>query len=112
MEHVNDRAKMFDPAEKFTSQDDVVVCNICGCSFMELILVKQYKKDHAVILGQKPPTHNDIGFYLFRCPKCKEVFEPVTIHSGSQNIVRKNYDQLLEKMDEPIPVKKVNGERL
>jgi hypothetical protein len=105
MEHVNNRARLFDPTDKFTSNQDVTVCSVCGCAFMELILIKQYKKDHAIILGQKPPAANDIGFYVFRCPKCRELFEPVTIHSGSQNIVRKCYDQFLEKMEEPMPEK-------
>jgi hypothetical protein len=112
MEHVNERAKLFDPAEVSKKDENVLACDKCGCSFMELITVSQYKKDHSVILGQKPPTANSLVFYVLKCVKCQEVYEPSTIHSGSQNFVRKSYDQFLKQMEAKLPVRKIGGERL
>ena len=87
---------------------DVVSCPNCSCEWMELFLVQQYPKHNQVILGQKPASINDIGFWLFRCPKCNEVYEaPVQV--GAQDAARRGYDAFIDHMMEESKAK-VDGE--
>jgi hypothetical protein len=94
--------------------DDVVTCVKCGCKWLELVLVQQYGKLHTVVLGQQPPPKSQTGFWLFRCPKCQELYEPnVTI--GMQDQSRKDYDAFLDELEAPIPVQTlpvVKGEKV
>jgi hypothetical protein len=90
-----------------SKKDDVVKCEVCGCKYLELITVSQYKKDHAIILGQRPPVLNaGMFFYLLKCPKCNELYEPVNVYTGSQNKLRKDYDEFLDTMEKPLRNKK------
>lgn len=97
-------SKWLDPSHTLdnSGQDNVVVCEKCGCSWMELILVQQYNRHFQVVLGQKPVPKDNIGYWLFRCPKCNEVWEP-PISVGSYDSGRKGYDQFINHMLEPIP---------
>jgi hypothetical protein len=89
-----------DPSKPNVSrQPDVVRCQKCGCEWMELICVQQYAKHHNVILGQRPGSISDIGFWLFRCPKCQEIQEPALTYGGFQDIGRKGYNKFLDQMD-------------
>jgi hypothetical protein len=88
-----------DPERKKAMEDDVVTCSACGCQWMELVCVQQYDKNHYVILGQKPPTKNDIGFWIFKCPKCNEVYEP-HVYAGPQDIAHKRYQGFVADMME------------
>lgn len=83
--------------------DDVITCTKCGNTWLELVLVQQYNKLHTVILGQQPAPKSQTGFWLFRCPKCQELYEPnVTI--GMQDQARKDYDSFLDSLEAPMPI--------
>lgn len=86
---------------KWPKIDEVVSCSVCGCAWMEQILVQQYSKDHFVILGQQVPEMRPVGFYLLRCPKCGEVYEP-NLQSAPQDTFRKGYDDFLDQMEAPL----------
>lgn len=83
--------------------NEVVACKKCGCSWMEQLLVQQYNIHHNVILGQKVPAHNEIGFWLLRCVKCFEVYEP-NVQIGVRDSMRQEYDKFLDHMEKPIDV--------
>lgn len=83
--------------------DDVVSCTKCGCTFMELILVQQFNKLHVVALGQQPAPKGPYGYWLFRCPKCSELYEP-NVTMGPQDGNQKEYDKLLDVLEAPIMV--------
>ena len=99
------RTEFLDPIFPKRVSDDieVVTCTECGGKWMELISVQRYPKNHSVILGQKPPSVNDIGFWLFRCAKCLALYEPSLTSGGPQDLARKGYDKFLDHIfkDEP-----------
>lgn len=91
-------------------EEDVLKCQKCGCGWLELISVQQYSKRSFVILGQKPAPKTDIGFWLFRCPKCGNVHEP-NVQVGPRDLARKGYDNFLDCMEKDIETK-VTGEKV
>ena len=86
---------------RWPTDDEVVGCPTCGCTWMEQIEVQQYSKDHFVILGQKVGPKTGVLFYLFRCPKCGETLEP-NVQSAPQDTFRKGYDNFLDQMESPL----------
>lgn len=98
-------SEFLDPIFPKRQLDDVelVICEKCGCKWMELISVQQYPRNHSVILGQKPPSRGDIGFWMFRCPKCMSLYEPLLNTGGPQDRARKGYDEFLDQILKPIP---------
>lgn len=80
---------------------DVVTCKKCGCSWMEQVLVQQYSPHHMVILGQKVASQSDMGFFLLRCIKCAETYEP-NVQIGARDSARKAYDLFLDQMEKPM----------
>lgn len=106
--------KWLDPSSlnRDNKDDDVVICGKCGCKWMELILVQQYNKHFHVVLGQKPMPKTDLAFWLFRCPKCNEVWEP-PVQVGAYDSARKGYDQFVNHMLQPVDdPNKPQGEKI
>ena len=84
-------------------RDDTMSCKKCGLSWFELVEVHQYSQYHNVVLGQRPPTKLDNGgFYVLRCPKCQELYEP-NVHSTLHEPSRKAYEAFLDALEAPIP---------
>lgn len=92
-----ERPQFLDPSRN-RKKKEVVTCTKCGCDWMELISVQQYSLHHAVILGQKPGSLNDMNFWMFRCPKCGETYEPRLVSSGVHDAERQSYDSFVDKM--------------
>lgn len=82
--------------------DEVKTCIKCHCQWMELILVEQFPAFSSSVVGQKPQSKGGIGFYLFRCPKCLELYEP-SVLNGAQDASRKLYDLFLDQLEAPLP---------
>lgn len=89
---------------------DVVVCQ-CGCSYLEQVPVHQFPKNHSVILGQAVPPHGDMGFYVLRCIKCGEIYEP-QVQIAARDSARRAYDHFLDEMERPAIGDKDKGEVL
>ena len=89
---------------------DVVTCT-CGCSYLEQVPVYQFPKNHSVILGQAVPPHADMGFYILRCIKCGEIYEP-QVQIAARDSARRAYDAFLDEMERPGPGKSDKGEVL
>lgn len=103
---------VFDPINRFKkSRPEVFTCTQCGGRWMELVAVQQFPKDNAYIIGQKPGSVKDDGFYMFRCVKCLEVFEPRLLTAGPQNSVQREYDEFANHMSKPL-YKKDSGEEV
>ena len=93
------------------SATDVITCIKCGCQWMELITVQQYPRIHNVVLGQKPAAQ-DSGYYLFRCPKCNELYEP-SIQMTPHELTKSTYGKFIEQLESPLPeVKKEEGNKI
>lgn len=92
----------YDPAStRNKPRDNALSCTKCGCQWMELVEVYQFPEYHSVILGQKPTA--DAGpFFMFRCPKCQEVFEPA-VQAGPRDSQRTGYDRFVEHMQNDLP---------
>jgi len=104
----NPNIKWYDPStipDKLKNEEDLVSCTTCGCKWLEVVVVQQFSKLHFLQLGQKPATVGEIGFYLFRCPKCNNVMEP-HVQVGATDVARKAYDKFYDHMLEPIPTEK------
>ncbi len=100
MIQVKGQSRWTTPISSGPVEDDVLSCTKCGCTWLERILVHQYPKFHQLLLGQQPHPKNDIGFWIFKCPKCNELFEPA-MTAGTQTHARKLYDALIENMIKP-----------
>lgn len=106
-------ARWYDPTALTEKMKDPEVANCpnCDCTFFEQITVHQFPRQHNVILGQRVQPIGDIGFYVFRCIKCKEVFEP-QVQAGARDVARRMYDDFLDMMQAPVDSKKNTGEKL
>jgi len=82
-------------------EQEVIKCK-CGCSFLEQVPVHQFPKTHNVILGQPVQPYGGIGFYVLRCIKCGEVYEP-SVQLAARDQARKVYDAFLDQMEQPVP---------
>ena len=94
--------RWYDPtdiAEKM-KEADVIQCH-CGCSHFEQVAVHQFPKMHNVILGQQVQPAGDLGFYVFRCLKCSEIYEP-SVQLAARDQSRKSYENFLDEMEKPI----------
>jgi len=80
---------------------DIITCKECECSWFEQVLVQQYSRFHHVILGQKVTPANEVGFWLLRCVKCKETYEPNIQYSGRDNL-RQRYDTFVASMQKKL----------
>lgn len=105
--------KYYDPVlgRGETSDDDTIMCSKCGCVWLEKIQVHQYPKVHNIVLGQQPPTKTDLCFWLFKCVKCGELYEP-SVQIASASPARKKYDAFLDHMEKPIKKPDPQGEPL
>jgi len=102
----------YDPnllAEK-AAEPDVIQCQ-CGCTYFEQILVQQFPKLHNVILGQQVPSAGDMGFYVFRCVKCHELYEP-QVQIAARDLARKQYEKFLDNMEAPVQLPAPKPERV
>ena len=102
--------KWYDPtsiADKM-KEADVVKC-ACGCPYLEQVEVQRFPKMHNVILGQKVQPQGDLSFYVFRCLKCNEVYEP-SVQLAARDQSRKAYEDFLDEMEKPIPGQEVKPE--
>jgi hypothetical protein len=88
-----DPTSLVDRVEK----QEVVKCK-CGCTYLEQVPVHQFPKLHNVILGQQVQPHRGITFYVFRCIKCNEVYEP-SVQLTARDAARKVYDEFLDEME-------------
>ena len=79
---------------------DVVKCN-CGCPYLEQVEVQRFPKMHNVILGQKVQPQGDMSFFVFRCIKCNEVYEP-SVQLAARDQSRKAYEDFLDEMEKPL----------
>lgn len=105
MANVPFESKFYQIPINLPKTEDVVTCTKCGCDFMELILVQQYNKLHVVALGQQPAPKGPYGYWIFRCPKCQELYEP-NVTMGAMDSNRKEYDNFLDKLEAPLPDEK------
>lgn len=100
---ISPNAKWYDPtaltSEK-TNDPDAAACTNCGCTFLVQEEAYQFPKQHNVILGQRVQPLYDMPFYVFRCLKCNEVFEP-QVQAGARDAARKLYDKFLDTMEAP-----------
>jgi len=81
-------------AMKEKNDPDIIECPKCHSTFLEVIEVKQYRKDMPVGLSQPPPAHpRTHAFYFYRCV-CGEVLEPPV--SYSDNAVGRTYIRFVE----------------
>ena len=80
--------------------ENAVHCVKCGCTWLEQVLIRQYDKDHLVILGQQVQPATEVGFWILKCIKCGDLMEP-NVQSGPQDMYRKGYDKFLNIMEEP-----------
>jgi len=95
---IEGQSQWFDPVgRQRTETREIVVCEDCGCEWFDLICVQQYPKHAQVILGQRPAPIDDRGFWLYKCIKCGEVYEP-PVQVGPQDAARKGYDAFLDHM--------------
>lgn len=99
------------PKPQQQTTEDLVICKKCGCQWLELILVQQYSKNYTIVLGQKPTPKTDTGFWLFRCPKCSELYEP-PVNAATQDQARKIYDAFLDQLEEPLPTTEVKPDKV
>jgi len=102
---INQVDRWYDPrdlAEKM-KQPEAVKCE-CGCPYMEQVAVQQFPKMHNVILGQAVQPIQDFAFYIFRCLKCGEIYEP-QVQLAARDSARKAYEDFLDEMERPFPVK-------
>ena len=90
------------PVAQFSKEPETLMCKACRCQWFEQIAVQRYPKLHNVILGQRVSSIDDAGFWLFRCVKCGEVYEP-NVQAGTHDTMRKYYDNFLDDMETPIP---------
>ena len=87
---------------------DILSCGKCASTWMEQVAVYQFKKDHNVILTQAVPAKDDIGFFVLRCIKCGEIYEP-NVQVGARDTLRKKYDSFLDSMED-VPEVKTEGD--
>ncbi len=80
------------------------VCTKCGCQWLELVLVQRWSKLDTVVLGQKPTPKTSAGYYVFRCVKCGELFEP-SVSVSQHESGFKPYEAFVKQLEEPIPPK-------
>jgi hypothetical protein len=85
---------------------EVVECK-CGCSYLEQVPVHQFPRVHNVILGQPVQPHNGITFYVLRCLKCQEIYEP-SVQLAARDSARKVYDNFLDQMEKPLEKKEAS----
>ena len=90
---------------------DIVTCPNCNSEWFEIVSVSQYKKHTSIILGQKPVKKESIEYFLYRCIKCNEIFEP-EVQGGQHDQMRKKYDKFLDHMAVPYKKKEDGGENV
>ena len=85
-------------AQKALEDPGAKRCPKCGNGYFELVQYSQYKDNHVIILGQRPPALSAAStFYALRCI-CGELLEPL-VNRPANNIVSKKYDQFLDAME-------------
>jgi len=100
------KSRWYDPADiaDRLKNPEVMECS-CGCTHFQQVEVHQYPKMHQVVLGQPVQPHGLLGFYILKCLKCGEVYEP-SVHLGARDQARRAYDLFLDEM-EGIPAPKL-----
>ena len=79
-----------------TNDNDVIVCD-CGNSWLEVVKLEQFLKEHQVILGQRPPRKENYDFYMLRCPKCLKLHEP-SVQFGGRDLGQQSYYDFLDQL--------------
>ena len=89
---------------------DLLACTKCGCQWLELLEVQQWSKYNTVVLGQKPSPKMGTGFYIFKCPKCNDIYEP-PINVTPNEMEKSNYGNFISQLETPYvePVKKAEN---
>lgn len=84
------------------------LCSKCGNSWLQLIEVNEYSDFNEISLAQKPPPlHGLNSFYLFKCIKCNELYEPQVIRNAGTIANRDRYNNLLDQLEN---IERVTGE--
>jgi hypothetical protein len=70
-----------------------------------------WSKYSTVVLGQKPAAKPGTGFYIFKCPKCNDLYEP-PINITPNEMEKSNYKSFIEQLETPIPETPKKAEEL
>lgn len=87
----------WEPPEPEVKEEEVYLCIKCGCKWLELMELQQFPKDDEYVLGQKPTPKMSFTIWMYRCPKCNEMYELQTHNTGT-DATRKAYDEFLDHM--------------
>lgn len=82
-------------SRKSSPEEEVASCEKCGCQWLELIFLQRFPKFVSYVLGQKPGSPADAGFWLYKCPKCGSLTEPTIIHTAIDS-THKIYNELID----------------
>jgi len=102
-----DAPNKWQPPEPEKKEEEVFLCQKCGCKWMELVELQQFPRDDSYVLGQKPTPKMSFAIWMYKCPKCNELYELQTHHSGT-DATRKVYDDFLDHMVKPLTIKGEN----
>lgn len=78
-------------------QKDLYICDTCGCSWFELVHLKQYTT-LPVIPGQDPAPFNAYEYPFLKCGRCGNLKEHEVTITNPTNKLTKEYTDLLESM--------------
>ncbi len=81
-------------------RDPLVSCTKCKSEWFEQVAINQYRADHIVIPGQGIPVGGPQQFYILRCIKCSEMYQPIVMITA-QDTVAKLYNQMLDQLEPP-----------
>lgn len=93
-----DQQPTVDPTLPKINNPELVRCPDCKCSYFEQVIVQQFPKLSTVVVGQATVPVGDVGFYIFRCAKCGEMFEP-NVQLNTFDSVRKKYDEFMDELE-------------
>lgn len=93
-------------------ESEFVQCR-CSSSYFEQVQVHRYPKLHNVIPGQRVPQDGRVTFYLLRCVRCNELYEP-NMQIGPRDANAQAYNEFLDLMEKPVTsgIRGPSGERL
>lgn len=79
------------------TRNETLECK-CKSTWFEQVRINQYKADHLVIPGQGVPISGPQDFFLLRCIKCSELYQPIVM-VNTQDVATKLYNQMLDQME-------------
>lgn len=77
---------------------EVVSCSKCKSEWFEQVKINQFRAEHIVVPGQAVPTANGQEFFMLRCIKCSELYQP-RVMITAQDQISKEYNSMLDNLE-------------